>query len=104
SALIGWRSTIVKLLPQTASLYAAIGLPVDVLGLSFHNVVSKTVTDDGIPALVVEGTIVSSSPRVVEVPRLRLSLRNRSGQEVHAWTALAAGSVLPPGETVQFRS
>ena len=46
----------------------------------------------------------STSPRVVEVPRLRFALRNRNGQEVYTWTALPGRSVLAPGETLAFRS
>ncbi len=63
-------------LPQTASLYAAIGLPVNLRGLTFADVTTATETHDGVPVLVVEGTIVSASPRIVEVPRLRFSVRN----------------------------
>ena len=51
-----------------------------------------TETHDGVPVLVVEGTIVSASPRIVEVPRLRFSVRNRNGQEVYAWTAVPGRS------------
>ena len=32
------------------------------------------------------------------------SLRNRSGHEIYAWTALPGRSLLPPGETLAFRS
>jgi hypothetical protein len=53
---------------------------------------------------VVEGNIASASTRAVEVPRLRFSVRNRSGQEVYAWTALPTRTVLAPGETLPFRS
>ena len=35
AALIGWRAEVVRFLPQTASLYAAIGLPVNLRGLAF---------------------------------------------------------------------
>jgi predicted Zn finger-like uncharacterized protein len=104
AALIGWRADVVRAAPQTASLYAAIGLPVNLRGLTFADVTTATETHDGVPVLLVEGTIVSASPRIVEVPRLRFSVRNRSGQEVYAWTAVPTRSVLGPGESLSFRS
>jgi hypothetical protein len=63
-----------------------------------------TESHDGVQVLVIEGTITSTSQRPVEVPRLRFSVRNRSGQEVYAWTALPGRSGLAPGETLAFRS
>jgi predicted Zn finger-like uncharacterized protein len=104
AALIAWRADVVRVAPQTASLYAAIGLPVNLRGLSFTDVATATETHDGVQVLVVEGTIASASARAVEVPRLRFSVRNASGQEVYAWTALPARNVLAPGETLPFRS
>jgi predicted Zn finger-like uncharacterized protein len=104
AALIGWRADVVRVAPQTASLYAAIGLPVNLRGLTFADVTTATETHDGVPVLVVEGTIVSASPRIVEVPRLRFSVRNRSGQEVYAWTAVPTRGVLGSGESLSFRS
>jgi predicted Zn finger-like uncharacterized protein len=104
AALIGWRAEVVRFLPQTASLYAAIGLPVNLRGLAFAEVASATETHDGVPVLVVEGTIVNAKDRAAEVPRLRFSVRNQRGQEVYAWTALPSRSVLAPGETLPFRS
>jgi predicted Zn finger-like uncharacterized protein len=104
AALVGWRADVVRLVPQTASLYAAIGLPVNLRGLAFANVASATETHEGVPVLVVEGSIVSANERVAEVPRLRFSVRNRGGQEIYAWTALPSRSVLAPGETLAFRS
>jgi hypothetical protein len=94
----------VRVAPQTASLYAAIGLPVNLRGLTFTDVTTSTESHDGVQVLVVEGNIASASTRVVEVPRLRFSVRNRGGQEVYAWTALPTRSVLAPGETLAFRS
>jgi predicted Zn finger-like uncharacterized protein len=104
AALIAWRADVVRVAPQTASLYAAIGLPVNLRGLIFTDVTTSTESHDGVRVLVVEGNIASASTRVVEVPRLRFSVRNRSGQEVYAWTALPTRSVLAPGETLAFRS
>jgi predicted Zn finger-like uncharacterized protein len=104
AALIAWRADVVRAAPQTASLYAAIGLPVNLRGLIFTDVTTSTESHDGVQVLVVEGNIASASTRAVEVPRLRFSVRNRSGQEVYAWTALPTRTVLAPGETLPFRS
>jgi predicted Zn finger-like uncharacterized protein len=102
--LIGWRADVVKILPQTASLYAAIGLPVNLRGLTFADVKTVTEMQEGVAVLVVEGTIASASKYAVEVPRLRFAARNAKGQEVYSWTALPARGVLAPGETIAFRS
>jgi predicted Zn finger-like uncharacterized protein len=102
--LIGWRADVVKVLPQTASLYAAVGLPVNLRGLNFADVTTTTEAQDGVAVLVVEGSIVSAGRQVVEVPRLRFAVRNPKGQEIYSWTALPTRSVLAPGETLAFRS
>jgi predicted Zn finger-like uncharacterized protein len=102
--LIGWRADVVKVLPQTASLYAALRMPVNLRGLNFENVATTTETHDGVTVLVVEGTIASVSKTMVEVPRLRFAMRNAKGQEIYTWTALPTRSVLAPGETTAFRS
>ncbi len=103
-ALMIWRSTIVRHAPQMASLYGAIGFPVNLRGLAFAEVQVAKDTHDGVSVLVVEGTIVSSASAPVEVPRLRLAMRNDKGSEIYAWTAMPTGSVLAPGETMTFRS
>jgi predicted Zn finger-like uncharacterized protein len=104
AALIAWRNEVVRWLPQTASLYAALRLPVNLRALEFANVTTQKETQDGVTVLVVEGTIVSTAKRIVEVPRLRFAVRDEAGHEVYAWTALPAQSVLAPGETLAFRS
>jgi predicted Zn finger-like uncharacterized protein len=103
-ALIGARSEVVRYLPQTASLFAAIGLPVNLRHLKFDNVRITRENADGMNVLVVEGTIVSTSGKAAEVPRLRFAARNATGQEVYTWTALPGRSVLGPDETLPFSS
>jgi predicted Zn finger-like uncharacterized protein len=102
--LIGWRSNVVRYLPQTASLYAAIGLPVNLRGLVFANVTTERESNDGVEVLVVKGLIVNDFKRAAEVPRLRFSLRYQSGYEVYSWTALPNRNVLLPGESLSFTS
>ncbi len=56
------------------------------------------------PVLVVEDAIVSASSRPVEVPQLRLSIRNSTGHEVYTWSDRTERNSLTPGETLIFRS
>jgi hypothetical protein len=104
AALISWRNGVVRYAPQMASLYAAIGLPVNLRGLTFIDVKTTKDSHDDVPVLVVEGSIVNATNTAVEVPRLRFAVRNDNGNEVYAWTALPTQSVLAPGGTLPFRS
>jgi hypothetical protein len=102
--LIVWRQDVVRAMPQTAGLFAAIGLPVNLRGLVFDDVVTTRDTHDGVQVLAVEGTIVSVSNRTADVPRLRFAVRNDQGHEIYTWTALPTRSSLEPGEKLPFRS
>jgi predicted Zn finger-like uncharacterized protein len=102
--LIGWRVEVVRWLPQTASLYAAIGLPVNLRGLTFSDIETRREVQEGVPVLIVEGFISNETRRVAQVPRLRLSVRNVDGHEIYAWTSLPARSAIPAGAMLPFRS
>ena len=95
---LNWRAAVVRHFPQTASLYAALGMPVNLRGLIFQDVKSRSEFEDGVMVLVVEGTIVNLTTRTLEVPRLRFALRNASGHEVYAWTALPSKTTLGSGQ------
>ncbi|MFN3656766.1 MAG: MJ0042-type zinc finger domain-containing protein [Pseudolabrys sp.] len=103
-ALIGARHEVVRYLPQTASLFAAIGLPVNLRNLNFEGVRIAKETEGGALLLVVEGRIVAAGSKPVEVPRLRFAARNAAGQEIYVWTARPERSILAPGESIKFSS
>lgn len=103
-ALIGARNDVVRFLPQTASLFAAIGMPVNLRGLVFEDVQISNETQDGMTILLIHGKIVSTANRTVAVPRLRFSARNAAGQEIYTWTAKPERSTLGPGESFGFQS
>jgi predicted Zn finger-like uncharacterized protein len=104
TALVAWRANIVRMAPQMASLYGSIGLPVNLRELVFGTVRTAKEARDGVPVLLVEGSIMSTSKHPVEVPRLRFALRNQAGQEIYSWTAMPEHSILAPGATLPFRS
>lgn len=104
AAVLVWRADVVRALPQTASLFAAIGLPVNLRGLEFANVTVTRDQHEGVSVLVVEGLILSVAKTPVDVPRLRLSIRNESGAEIYSWTTLPTRNILGAGEQLPFRS
>ncbi len=103
-ALIGARSEVVRFFPQTASLFSAVGLPVNLRNLKFENMRISKEAQEGLSSLIIEGTIVSIANGPTEVPRLRFAARDAAGQEVYTWTAQPGRSVLGPGEKLDFRS
>ena len=104
AVLLGWRTDVVRLMPQTASLFAAIGLPVNLRGIAFSDVSTATEASEGVPVLLVRGRITNITRQPREVPRLRFAMRTAAGNEVYAWTALPAKTTLAPGETEPFET
>jgi predicted Zn finger-like uncharacterized protein len=102
--LIGWRDTVVRVMPQTASFYSSLGLPVNLRGVAFDGIVTTTEQHEGVPILVVEGNIVNESGKIVEVPSLKFAVRNNANDEIYSWTAVPPRTTLPPGEAVAFHS
>ena len=104
ASIVGWRADIVRLLPQTASLYAAVGLPVNLRGLSLQNIHMTRSEHEGAGVLMMEGSIVNVTARPVAVPRLRFAVHNNARHEIYAWTMRPPRSILGPGDTLAFRS
>jgi predicted Zn finger-like uncharacterized protein len=102
--LIAARNPIVKYLPQTASFYSLIGMPVNLRGLDFENIRVTRDMQDGIPVLVVEGKIVSTTKGISEVPRIRFAIHDQAGKEIYNWTMMPSRTLLASGETLPFRS
>jgi predicted Zn finger-like uncharacterized protein len=101
--LVGWRKDVVRVLPQTASFYDLIGLSVNLRGLTFESVTTRSEENEGVPILVVEGNIVNETGKTADVPRLKMAVRNAVKQEIYSWTAAPPRVTLSPGETVTFR-
>ena len=102
--IVCWRTDFVRAMPQTASFYAAIGLPVNLRGLDFDGLATSTEQHEGVPILVVEGNVVNDTGKTEDVPHIRFAVRNAAHQEIYSWSAVAARTILPPGEEVAFHS
>ena len=104
-ALVGARNEVVRYLPQTASLFAAIGLPVNLRNLKFENVKISKEDAGRHQYLIVEGTHRERAPasqsrcRACASPRATPPARKSTlGPRCRP----AASSA--PGERLEFRS
>jgi hypothetical protein len=104
AVIVGWRSDVVRILPQTASFYAMLGLGVNLRGLVFEDVGTTMEQHEGVPVLVVTGNIVNVTRNTADVPRLQFAARNAAREEIYSWTAVPPRTTLPSGETVAFRT
>ncbi len=103
-ALIFWRADVVRLMPQTASFFKLVGLPVNLRGLAFADMKISTETVNGKPVLVIEGAIHDVARKPVDLPRLRFIVHNAQGTEIYAWNSVLEQTRLNPGEKIWFKS
>jgi predicted Zn finger-like uncharacterized protein len=104
AALLIWRTDMVRLMPQTAAFYRAIGLDVNLRGLAFRDVRLATSAADGKRTLTVEGTIIDLKARAVPLPPLRFVVRDAKGSPIYSWDGAADQTAIRPGERVGFRT
>ncbi|MFI5013999.1 MAG: FxLYD domain-containing protein [Hyphomicrobiales bacterium] len=95
---------MVRLLPRTAQIYAAVGAPVNIRGFDFEHVTARfEETGDG-RFLEVEGSLRNVARAAGDAPRLRIALRDAKGGQVYFWTASSGVKALRPGEVAPFRA
>ena len=103
-ALVG-RSTVVKAMPQSASLYASLGLAVNLRGIDFADIVAfQSTIEDGVAQLVVEGDLVGVSHHAAAVPPIEVELHDAQGQAIYRWTIPAPRATLEDRERARFRA
>ncbi len=102
--LVFERANVVRLLPQTATFYAALGMHINLRGLVFDDVKTSTDIQDGVPILIIEGAIRNITRDTADVPRLRFAMRNTAGADIYAWTAVPERPTLAAGQTMAFRT
>ncbi|WP_158815956.1 MJ0042-type zinc finger domain-containing protein [Methylocapsa sp. S129] len=98
------RAAIVKAAPNTARVFAAIGLPVNLRGLALDNVRTNIFDSGDRKVLIVEGAVVNLRDSSMEAPNMRIALRGVDKRELYVWTAPAPKAQLGPNEQVAFRT
>ncbi len=102
--LVFGRSQIVRVLPETAALYAAAGLPVNLRGLAFHDVRSELVREGEARLLVVEGEIANINSMPLQVPAIGIGVMGEGSVALYRWTADPEQATLAPGERTRFKA
>ena len=97
------RAEIVSAAPGTAAVYAELGMPVNLRGLSITDVHATIGSAPGENRmLLVTGEIANLRARETAAPDLTLTLRARDGQQLYVWTVQAPKGRLAPGEHAAF--
>jgi predicted Zn finger-like uncharacterized protein len=91
------RQQLANLVPATAPVFAAVGLPVDTLGLAFEGVVAKPALLAGRPVLSVTGAIHNTRKVAVEAPPIRISLLDKAKQPLVTYELNVQNAKAPPG-------
>ena len=100
--IIDARENVVRVMPRTAALYGAVGLPVNIRGLAFAHVMPERL--DQISQITIKGEIRNVVAQREPVPRLAYEVRDAAGQPLVSWTEKGPANVIAAGKTLAFAS
>lgn len=103
-AALAARGSIMSAAPGTARLYAALGLADESAPVAIVSVRSEIGSAEGGDVLLVEGELASRARQPVNVPGIRVVVRDGQGVELYAWPAQSLKLTLDPGERTVFRA
>jgi len=99
---VHYRQNIVKMLPGSAQFYARLGMPVNVRGMSFANVVYKRDFENGLPVLAIKGEVVNLTSQKKILPRVRFGLLDETDRELYHWSVRVDKKPIGPNARVKF--
>lgn len=97
-----FRTEIVKVAPEMAGVYAALGLGVNVVGLEFTDVSTLMSRRGDSEVISVTAKIRGVEPRRVVVPPVVVSLLDAEGASIYQWSVVPPASDVEPGEAIDF--
>lgn len=98
------RTTIVQQFPAMAGVYSAVGLGVNVVGLTFQDVTTLRTLVDGKELLIVTATIKGAVNAPVPVPPVVVSLIDGGGRPIYQWSVKPDAGDLMAGETSALKT
>jgi hypothetical protein len=103
-SLLGLKEEIVRVVPATNAVYAALGLPVNLRGLEFRGVKSVLSEERSQRLLNVHGEIANLRPGLTQIPPIELVVQGEDGRALYRWTAVAPKPKLGANETIAFEA
>ncbi len=97
-----FRAELVRLFPDLAGVYEALGLGVNIVGLEFRDVTTLVALRGGQNVMQVDGRIYSVASHGVVVPPVVVTLLDAAGAKLYEWSVLPQVRDLEPGEIVDF--
>lgn len=101
-AAVIFRQAVSDMIPATAPAFAAIGLPVNTLGLVFEGVKQQPTFQGGRPVLSVTGAIRNVRKVSIEAPPIRISLVDKADKVVAGVVVQPLNARVPPGAVRYF--
>jgi predicted Zn finger-like uncharacterized protein len=97
-----WRQQVTQAWPRSASLYAALGVKVNAVGIGFIDVTHRQETEDGQSVLSIAGKLVNLSHHTVSVPPIEVTLTDAGRHEVLRKSFVPGIAALEPGQIASF--
>lgn len=102
AGLLLFRGEVVKRWPESASTYAAIGMPVNRFGLEFLDTEAERFFDGTTPILEVRGAVQNVTSRTIQAPNVRVILLDDQGGQVAEAFAPISPTSIPEDATAIF--
>lgn len=99
-----FRTDVVRMFPDLAGIYAAIGMKVNVIGLEFRDVETLRALKNGSDVMVVSGRIQNITGRRVKVSAVVVSILDEAGSSLYSWSVTPAAQSIGPREIVEFET
>ena len=86
---------ISAVLPQTIGIYNALGIEVNKSGFKIIATQTQEIANS-IPIIVIKGELVNETDMELEVPSVRIAVRDRARKELHHWIVKADQELVGP--------
>jgi hypothetical protein len=99
---LAFREDVARVWPKAASAYAAVGLDVNIYGLTFNDLAVEFAYSEADPVLLVRGAVANIGRGDKQAPLVRFSLRDQKGEEIQSVFAQLPDATIAPGGAMPF--